>query len=294
MATARTVLLLALAIVGGSALAPASAQTTPPLKVPQSSPAAAVTLDVGTTTIEIRYHRPALRGRDVWKDFGATDVVWRLGANEATTITFSDPVRIAGKEVPAGTYALFAKVGTGGTGPWTLLLNKNSKQWGAYYHDDQQDLLRFEAKPVAAPKREWFAIALDPKDDRTATVTIAWDALQVAFDVAVDVDANVARGIERTLKQLDPKDWDTRLVIVKYWVERKERLEEALTLIEEAVALEANFWTLEWNARTLHALGETEPALPLLERAIADAKGKTPQGYVDGLTKLLAEWQRAE
>ena len=265
------------------------------LKTPRESPAAKTSLDVGTTTIEVSYHRPALRGRDVWKELGAGDVVWRLGANEATTISFSDPVTIAGQAVPAGTYALFAKVAAGkpaGDAPWTLLLNKNARQWGAYFHDARQDLLRFEVKPAAAPRREWFKIDLDPKGERAATVTIAWDTVALAFDVEVDVDRIVAQQIERTIARLEPEDWDTRLVIVKYWVGRKERLAEALALIEAAVAIEANFWTLEWNARTLHALGETEPALPLLERALRDAKGKTPQGYQDGLAKLLAEWQQ--
>src|SRR5262245_2421267 len=101
-----------------------------PLKLPQSSPAARTSLDVGTTTIEIAYHRPALRGRDVWKALGDTKQVWRLGANEATTISFADPVTIAGKELPAGRYALFARVGGKPGEKWTLLLNKNPQQWG--------------------------------------------------------------------------------------------------------------------------------------------------------------------
>ncbi len=265
----------------------------PPLKVPQSSPAAKTSLDVGTTTIEVTYHRPALRGRDVWKELGGSDLVWRLGANEATTLFFADPVKIAGKEVPAGTYALFAKVGAKGAASWTLLLNRNSRQWGAYFHDDKQDLLRFDVKTTAVPKREWFAIALDPRDDRTATVTITWDTIQVAFDVEVDVDANVARQIEKAIQALDPKDWETRLAIVKHWVGRKEHIDDALDLIEAAVAIEANFWTLEWNARTLHEQGDVEAALPLLEKAIVSAKkGGPPQAYVDGLVKLLADWQK--
>jgi hypothetical protein len=287
--------ILLLVVVAASGVAPRVQQNppppVPPLEVPQESPAARTSLRVGTTDVEIAYHRPALRGRDVWKDFGATDVVWRLGANEATTISFTDPVKIAGKEIAAGTYALFAKVG-GRDGTWTLLLNKNSKQWGAYFHDDKQDLLRFDVMPMKVEKREWFGISLDPKDADTATVSITWDTVQVSFDLDVDVDAIVARRIEKTLQQLGPKDWDTRLVVVKYWVGRNERLEEALDLITDAMEIQANFWTCEWKARTLHALGETEPALPLLDQAIADAKGKAPQGYIDGLVKLKADWSK--
>src|SRR5262249_11043448 len=160
-------------------------------------------------------------------------------------------------------YALFAKVG-GKERPWTLLLNSNSKQWGAYFHDDQQDLLRFDATPVKTGKHEWFTIALDPKDAHAATVTIAWDTVQVSFDVEVDVGAK----IEKAVAALGPRDWETRLVIVKHWVGREEKLEDARDLIEEALTIQPNFYTYEWKARTLHALGETEPVAALLDRAI--------------------------
>jgi hypothetical protein len=283
------------------------------LKLPQASPAAKTSLDVGTASIEVVYHRPALRGRDVWKDLGASpDMVWRLGANEATTISFSEPVKVAGHDVAAGTYALFAKIAKD---HWTLLLNKNPKQWGAYFHDDQLDFVRFDVTPVAIPKREWFGIALDPKDDRTATITIGWDTAQVAFDVSVDVDAIVARNVEKAIANLKKEDWETRLQIVKLWMDqlgapaakptaakptpeqqqaRTKKLRQTLALIEEAVDANANWWTYEWNARVLKELGEDEAALERLTKAIASAKASTsgmPKEYVTNLEKLLQQWQ---
>lgn len=260
----------------------------PPLKLPQASPAARVTLDVGPATVDIVYHRPALRGRDVWKELAAAGPVWRLGANEATTIELSEAATIAGQTLPAGRYALFARVEKE---KWTLLFNKNPQQWGAYFHDDKLDCLRVEVAPRTVAKREWFRIALDPKDDDSATVTIGWDTTEVSFDLDFAVDALVERDIERALARLAKDDWDTRLQIVKHWAGRGERLADALRLAEEAVAIEANFWTLEWNARLLHQLGDTEPAIPLLERAIEAAKKGPPREYRDGLIRLLAEWQ---
>ena len=52
--------------------------------------------------------------------------MWRLGANDATTIAFSHDVKVAGKDVPRGTYALFA---IPGKDSWTLILNKQPNQW---------------------------------------------------------------------------------------------------------------------------------------------------------------------
>jgi hypothetical protein len=96
-----------IALVASIAFAPrAPAQ----VKLPQESPAATLTLDVGVSTLTVSYHRPALRGRDLMKDVAAAGPVWRLGANEATTFTCSYPFTIGGQALPAGTYALFARV----------------------------------------------------------------------------------------------------------------------------------------------------------------------------------------
>ncbi len=277
------------AVIAAFAAPRAAAQ----LVLPKASPAAKVSLEVGPAKVEIAYARPARRGRDVRAELAAAGAVWRLGANEATTITLDEAASIGGQRLPAGKYALFARVGAdGGDGPWTLLFNRTAQQWGSYFHDPKQDALRVELKPRRlATAREWFTIGLDPKDDDSATVTIAWDTVELAFDLDFDVAALVERNLARAVAELAPKDWDTRLQIVKHWVGRGERLADALRLAEAAVAIEANFWTLEWNARALHALQDVEAAIPLLERAIEAAKVGPPPEYRAGLERLLAAWQ---
>src|SRR5512146_1450504 len=70
---------------------------------PQLSPAAEVKQTIGVTTVALRYHRPAVKGREIWGKLVPFEQVWRMGANEATTISFSDPVKVEGTDVPAGT-----------------------------------------------------------------------------------------------------------------------------------------------------------------------------------------------
>jgi hypothetical protein len=271
----------------------AVAQPAQPLKLPQESPAATLSLDVGVTTLTVAYHRPALRGRDPWKDLGSAPV-WRLGANEATTLTVTDPVSIGGKTLPAGSYALFARVGKE---QWTLLFNRVAQQWGSYFHDEKQDALRFDVKVEHVAKelrREWFAIALDPAGRDGAELSVAWDDVRVVVPIHVDVDAIVEARIERTLKDLSPKDWDTRIAVAKYWCNRKENLEKALDLADEALTIDENPWTCEWKGRLLRELGDLEPALPLIEKALtlASAPGSNfPEGYREGLRVLLKEWR---
>ena len=86
-------------------ISPAAAQG-PPLALPQPSPAAIVTQQVGLTDVTISYHRPAVNKREVWGKLVPYDQVWRAGANENTTIEVSTPFTIGGKQLPAGTYGL--------------------------------------------------------------------------------------------------------------------------------------------------------------------------------------------
>src|SRR5690348_7335432 len=76
------------------------------LTTPDASPAASVSQTVGLTKIDVSYHRPAVGGRKVWGGLVPFGEVWRAGANENTTVTFSSPVKIGGKVLHAGTYGL--------------------------------------------------------------------------------------------------------------------------------------------------------------------------------------------
>ena len=106
--------------------------------------------------------------------------VWRLGANEATTITFSTPVKIEGKDVPAGTYALFA---IPGKDKWTFIVNKNAKQWGAFKYQQSEDLLRFDISPQAGNAVEMMTISIVPKAPASASVEMEWAKVKTSFDV---------------------------------------------------------------------------------------------------------------
>src|SRR5260370_21268040 len=76
------------------------------LRQPEPSPAASVSQTVGLTEIKVTYHRPAVKGRKIWGELVPFGEVWRAGANENTTVSFSSPVKIGGKTLPACTYAL--------------------------------------------------------------------------------------------------------------------------------------------------------------------------------------------
>lgn len=150
----------------------------------RESPAASVSQNLGLTKVEISYHRPAVKGRVIWGGLVPYGQVWRAGANEATTLSFSGPVKVAGHEVPAGTYGFFALPGKD---HWTLILSKNAKQWGAFKYKESEDQLRFEVTPQAAPMQEWLDYTMELQDQASATVTLHWEKLAVSFPITADI-----------------------------------------------------------------------------------------------------------
>ena len=82
---------------------PASAR----LSMPEPSPSATVTQKIGFADLAVKYSRPAVKGRAVFGKLVPYGDLWRTGASDATILTISDPMTIAGKPLPAGKYSLF-------------------------------------------------------------------------------------------------------------------------------------------------------------------------------------------
>jgi hypothetical protein len=137
----RVVLFALAALLWASA---SQAQDTP---ANRPSPPATATGKVGASTVTVNYGSPSVKGRPVWGELVPYDQVWRAGANEATTIEFTKPVKVEGKELAAGKYGFFT---IPGKDEWTVIFNKVPNQWGAFKYDEKQDALRVKAKPRKA------------------------------------------------------------------------------------------------------------------------------------------------
>src|SRR5258707_14001914 len=116
----------------------------PKLEFPSASPASTLKQRVGLTDIELVYSRPSMKDRQIFGSLVPFGTVWRTGANAATKITFSTPVKLNGTEVAAGSYALYT---IPGEDEWTIILNKGVGKSGPAY-DEKDDVVRFKTKPV--------------------------------------------------------------------------------------------------------------------------------------------------
>lgn len=272
-------LLLALTVVAG-----ASAD----VQLPQVSPAAAVMQEVGISRVKIHYHRPSVQGRKIWNALVPYGKVWRLGANEATVIEIPHEAKINGNKIASGKYSLFA---IPNADSWTFIVNKISDQWGAFSYKQEQDVLRFQAKPEAAPHSEYFDIDIVPVSDRAMRVDVMWEKLRVPFTIEFDVDTIMWATIEAALSA-QKRTWEDYHNAARYAQRTNKRLDGALLWVDEAMKRADNFWNYELKGLILHQLGRDEEAIQMTLKAKEMATGKVPQEWMDGVDQRLKEWKK--
>ncbi|HUA64495.1 MAG TPA: DUF2911 domain-containing protein [Alphaproteobacteria bacterium] len=196
----KTKVLLSILLTAGGLLFPlySSAQSPSPVNFPAASPGCTIKQRVGLTDIEVVYSRPGIKGRTVFGGIVPYDTVWRTGANAATRITFSTPVKLEGNDVPAGTYSLFT---IPGTNDWTIIINKNAKQFGAFQYDSNDDLVRFQVTPGTWEDTtvETFTIEFSQIRDDSADLLLLWDKTVVPIHLQVDVVSKIVPQIEAAM-----------------------------------------------------------------------------------------------
>ncbi len=170
----RSILLLLAAVLLAAAAVSALAERGDDSKRKSKNGKTAGTIDGVEVVVE--FGRPNVKGRKIWGGLEPYGKVWRTGADEATTISFSAAVAIGGEIVPAGTYALFT---IPEEDEWTFILNKTAQQWGAFNYDQGQDAARVTAKPRAVEHVESLDFVIEG-----SSVVLRWEKLAVGFEVA--------------------------------------------------------------------------------------------------------------
>ncbi len=129
------------------------------------SPMATVEAMIDGSTVAVVYSRPYVRTREIFGALLPYGRIWRMGANEATTLSTEADLVVAGRTVPAGDYTLYC---IPDRGQWTLVINRQTGQWGTQY-DESQDLLRVDmATESTADLVEQFTIRLESATDGLA------------------------------------------------------------------------------------------------------------------------------
>jgi hypothetical protein len=276
-------------------LAPAVLQAQS-IDVPRPSPFAKVVQTVGVTDITVEYSSPGVRGRTIWGTLVPYGEVWRAGANATTKVTFSKDVTIGSTVVPAGSYAYF--VIPNQSGPWTVIINKDYLQGGAFAYTKDKDIVRVDVTPEAIPNRERLAYIVSNFTNDTANLDLEWEKVRLSLPIHLNTDAQVAAAI----KSVEDGAWEPYNSVANYQRLVKQDLDAAMTYVDKSIHFKETWQNLWTKAQILGAKAREnglsasaakaryKSAVTALEKAIA--VGKTaPRFFQDESAKALADWK---
>ena len=145
------------------------------------SPHAEVSQTIGLSEVTVSFHRPGVKGREIWGDLVPYGAIWRAGANASTTLTFESDVKIGDETVKAGTYGLFVLPTAD---EWTFILNTNTETNGRHPGEDT-DVVRITTTPEDAPHQERLVYSFEDLVDEkpTATFVLQWEKKKASFSI---------------------------------------------------------------------------------------------------------------
>lgn len=254
------------------------------LKMPQVSSSQTVIQEFGLGRITVKYSRPNVKGRKVFSDLAPYGEVWRTGANTVTTISFSDDITLDGREVKAGEYGLLT---IPGKDTWTIILNKDAKQWGAYSYKEADDVLRFPAKAtIVKDKTETFTIIFSDVTTNSAKLNLLWDNTKVSIGMLTDVDSKVMASIDEAMKG-EKKPYMQAAI---YYYDNGKDLSRALSWMNAVPAAEQKTpWYNYWKAKIQLKSGDKAGAIVSAKAGLEIAKTMKNAEYVRLNSAVLAQ-----
>jgi hypothetical protein len=252
------------------------------LNIPRVSQRGTVSQRIGLTDITIVYHRPTVGGREIWGKTVPYGKVWRAGANENSTITFSDDVSVEGKPLAAGTYGLHT---IPDKDQWTIIFSKNSTSWGSFSYDEKEDALRVTTQPHAAESFEVLTYVFDDIKPDSAVATLRWEKLAVPIHISVDVKAVVLRSIKNELRSVGGFTWGGYDEAAQWCLDNNYNLEEALKWEDTSIQNEDRFENQESKSRILEAMGRKDDAAKAIATAFNKGNAIQVYSYARGLQR---------
>ncbi len=235
------------------------------LDLPLQSQRAEISQRIGITDITISYHRPLVNNRKVWGDLVPYGSVWRAGANENTTITFSDPVMVEGKQLDKGTYGLHM---IPNSNEWTIIFSKNSTSWGSFTYNEAEDALRVNVKPKTNDMHNALTYDFDQLQPDSAIVEMEWEKIEVPFRVSVDVHDVVQASLKKQLRNLSQYTWMSWDDAANYLLAEKFALDNALAYEDKSIENEDRYENEIAKSKVLTALNRKEDATTAQKKAL--------------------------
>jgi hypothetical protein len=260
------------------------------LKTPQASPKATVFQTVGLTDVEIVYSRPAARGRAVFGNLVPFGKIWRTGANENTTISFSEDISIDGKTLPKGKYALYTipKIES-----WEVIFYSTTNNWGnPEVWNEANVVLRTTVKEESLVKPvESFTIGINNLTADSATLDMAWENSSVSMKFDVPTQKVTLANIEKVLAGPTSADYFSA---AQYLYQSNGDNAKALNYVDKALDLstEKPYWYTRLKSLIQARAGDKKGAIETANISLAAAEAAKNQDYVKMNRDSISEWSK--
>ena len=254
------------------------------IETPRNSQKASVSQRIGITDITINYSRPSVNGREVWGKlvpygmnnlgFGtAKESPWRAGADENTTINFTDDVTVEGQPLKAGTYGLHMIIYEDNRA--TIIFSNNSTAWGSFFYEPSKDAIRVDVQTVEVPFTEQLTYNFINVEASSATVILNWEKKQIPFKISVDVPSIVLANFRKKMQNQEGFQRQTWEQAANYALNNSENLDEALQWIDNAIAgqfySQQDFNNTNIKANILMKMEKTDEAMALYDSYLPNA-----------------------
>ncbi len=263
--------------------------------LPQPSPKAKIEQRIGLTDVTIKYSRPSVKGRVIFGELEAYDVVWRAGANLNTLIKFADNVKIDGKPLEAGSYSLFI---TPTEGDWEVMFNTVIDGWGTGKYEVANNALSIKVKPTECEMQESLRFSIENLSKTKGSLVFSWAKVSLEMVIEVDVETKAWANIDEAIAKVDDETKaDVYRNAAKYSAASKKRLEEGLKWIKESIKTKESWYSYWVKADVQHASGNNSGAIVSAKKAIdlgeakAKESGKT-FGYKKRLEEAIADYKK--
>ena len=268
-----------------------SAQDNPKLKIPEPSPEAAFTQQLGTTEIQVAYARPLTRGRKIFGELVPFDSLWRTGASDCTTLSFNEDLTIGDKKIKAGKYALFT---IPKANEWTIIINADTSLHGSFGYDAQKDIHRFTVKSQKiAQFYEAFTIDVNDMNAKgEGFLNLMWENTMVKIPVKSPFNDNIIAEINKRLVENKEQNAELMFQAANYYYSTNQNLRQAADFALAAEKLDdskVNYPNLA--QKILADLKDYPAALAAAQRAIVLYEKKNNTTAIATMKKRMGEWQ---
>ena len=261
------------------------------IKTPRVSPASEIEQMVGLTEVEVEYSRPSKRGRDIFGNVVPFGKIWRTGADNCTTISFSTDVVIDSQTIQSGKYSIFS---IPNKESWDVILYSDIGLWGVPKDWDENKIV-FKSnyqinKSANNSVKEMFTISFDNVTNNDVDMIFSWDDVSVKVNIVVPTRRIVSDNIKKVMGgSPSPSDYYSAAV---YYKQENINLDTALEWINKAIDLFENprFYQLRQQSLIMAANKKYSDAIVVARESLKLSIEADNKDYVKMNKESILEW----